>query len=50
MAQSIIAIKATAERGDLAAAYQGVARLAAARRAAEVRDQIARETLEAYQR
>ena len=50
MANAIIAIQSAAGRGDFASAYLGVARLAAARREAEIRAQIARETLEAYQR
>jgi hypothetical protein len=45
MANAIIAIKATAERGDLAAAYRGVAALSAARRAAEIRAQLGRALL-----
>ena len=44
MAKSIIAIRNAAARGDLAAAYQGVAALAAARRVAEIRAQIGLET------
>jgi hypothetical protein len=43
MANAIIAIRAAAESGNLAAARRGILALATARRAAEIRAQLARD-------